>query len=68
MPIRVTLSDREVIEVDTALAAWSSAYQTAIESHTMVEIEEPDGRVLSINPQRVLLVEATAPARETPAS
>ena len=34
----------------------------------MVEIEEPDGSVLSINPQRVLLVEATAPARDTPAS
>ena len=64
MPIRVTLSDREVIEVDTELADWNRAYRAAVESHTMVEIEEPSGRVLSVNPHRVLLVEASAPERQ----
>jgi len=67
MPIRVTLSDGEVIEIDTALADWSRAYQIAVESHAMVEIEEPDGRVLSINPHRVLLVDSSAPAPEATA-
>jgi hypothetical protein len=64
MPIQVTLSDNERIQVDVSLADWSNAYQRAVQGDTMVEIEEPDGRVVSINPHRVILVEAAAPPRE----
>jgi hypothetical protein len=60
MPIRITLSDREALEVDISLDEWNRAYQKAIRSDAMLEIEEPSGRILSINPHRVLFLE-TAP-------
>lgn len=59
MPIRITLDNNEIIEVGAALQDWNRAYQRALEANTMVEIEEPDGRILSINPRRVNYVEAT---------
>jgi hypothetical protein len=64
MPIRITLGN-EVIEIDTSLEDWNRAYQRALEGNTMVEIEEPDGRILSVNPRRVDLVEAMGSAHET---
>jgi hypothetical protein len=57
MPIRITLGS-EVIEVDTSLEDWNRASRRALEANTMVEIQEPSGRILSINPRRVDLVEA----------
>ncbi|MFI4985150.1 MAG: hypothetical protein ACHP93_00610 [Solirubrobacterales bacterium] len=62
MPIRITLDNNEVIEVDIALDDWNRAYQRALEGNTMLEIEDPDKRILSINPRRVNLVEAREPA------
>lgn len=59
MPIKITLDNREIIEADIALADWNRAYQQAISANTMVEIEDPDGMILSINPRLVSLVEAT---------
>lgn len=63
MPIRITLGN-EVIEVDTSLEDWNRAYQRALEGNTMLEIQEPDGRILSINPRRVDLVEAMGSPQE----
>jgi hypothetical protein len=57
-PIRITLSDNEIIEVDIPLEDWNRAYQKAVQGDTMLEIEEPSGRIISINPHRVLLLEA----------
>ncbi len=62
MPIQITLSDNEVIEVGISLDDWNRAYQEAVRGHTMVEIEEPDGRILSINPNLVVKLQATVPA------
>ncbi|HEX3692471.1 MAG TPA: hypothetical protein VHU13_03920 [Solirubrobacteraceae bacterium] len=59
MPIKITLDNREVIEADIALADWDRAYQQAVSRGTMVQFESPDGSILSINPHRVNLVEAT---------
>lgn len=61
MPLRITLSDHDSIEVAISLEQWNSAYQRAIQSGTMVEIQEPSGRIVSINPQRVLLIEEADP-------
>lgn len=58
MPIRITLSDNEVIEVDVTLDDWNRAYREALAANTMLEIEEPDGRILSINPHNVIKLEA----------
>ncbi len=62
MPIRITLSDNEVIEVGVSLDEWNQAYQEAVRGHTMVEIEEPGGRILSINPNLVVKLESSVPA------
>jgi hypothetical protein len=56
-PIRITFNN-ETIEVDVTLDEWNRAYQQALEANTMVEIQEPDGRILSINPLRVDTVQA----------
>jgi hypothetical protein len=61
MPIRITLSDKEVIEVGISLDAWNRAYQEALQSNTMLEIQEPSGRILSINPRLVVSLEAMPP-------
>jgi hypothetical protein len=66
MPLRITLSDHDSIEVDIPLDDWNRAYQEAVRSNTMIEIEEPSGRIVSINPQRVVLLEAEAPPRPQP--
>lgn len=66
MPIRITLGNSEVIEVDIPLEEWNRAYQRALDGNTMLEIQEPDGRILSINPRRVDLVEAVAAPQVSP--
>jgi hypothetical protein len=63
MPIQLTLSDNERIQIDVSLDDWNQAYQRALQNGTMVEIEEPDGRIVSINPHRVILIETCPPAR-----
>lgn len=62
MPIKITLGNNETIEVDITLDEWNRAYQRACEGNTMLEIQEPDGHILSINPLRVDLVETVQPA------
>jgi hypothetical protein len=62
MPVRITLSDQEIIEVGISLDEWNKAYQKAVRGHTMVEIEEPSGRILSINPNLVIKLESTVTA------
>jgi hypothetical protein len=61
MPIRITLSDNEIIEVGISLDEWNRAYQEALQGNTMLEIQEPSGRILSINPRRVVYLEAMEP-------
>jgi len=61
MPIRITFENGEVIEADIPLGDWNRAYQRALATSTMVEIQDPTGHVTSINPNRVNLVEATEP-------
>ena len=68
MPIRITLGNNEVIEVDIPLEDWNRAYQRALDGNTMVEIQEPTGHILSINPRRVEYVEATEQPEQRPAS
>jgi hypothetical protein len=64
MPLRITLSDHDTVELTVPLEDWNRAYQKALKNGTMVEIEEPSGRIVSINPQRVLLLETVDPAAE----
>lgn len=66
MPVRITLDNKEVIEVDVTLTDWNRAYQQALVGDTLIEIEGPGGHVIGINPQRVNLVEATE-AQASPA-
>jgi hypothetical protein len=64
MPIRITLSDNEVIEAGISLDQWNQAYRDALAANTMLEIEDPSGRILSINPHRVVLIEVDQPSEQ----
>lgn len=66
MPIRITLGNSEIIEVDIPLDEWNRAYRRALEGNTMLEIEEPTGRIFSINPRRVEYVEAMESPEQAP--
>jgi len=61
VPIRITLSDNEVLEIDISLDEWNRAFQQATQGSTMLEIQEPSGHILGINPQRVVRVETVEP-------
>lgn len=61
MPIRITLSDNEIYEVDISLDEWNRAFQQAVQGNTMLEIQEPSGHILGLNPQRVVRVETVEP-------
>ncbi len=67
MPIRITFDNGEVIEADIPLGDWNTAYQRALATSTMVEIQDPTGHITSINPNRVNLVEATEPPAQATA-
>jgi hypothetical protein len=62
MPLRITLSNQDAVEAAISLNEWNDAYYVANKSGTMIEIREPSGRIVSINPQQVLFVEE--PARQ----
>jgi hypothetical protein len=66
MPLRITLSDHDTVELTVSLDDWNRAYQRAIQNGTMVEIQEPSGRIISINPQRVLLLETVDESNPDP--
>jgi hypothetical protein len=61
MPIRITLSDNEIYEVDISLDEWNRAFQQALQGSTMLEIQEPSGHILGLNPHRVVRVETVEP-------
>jgi hypothetical protein len=61
--ILVRLSDDEVLHIDVEPKVWQSGFERALRADTALEVEGPDGRVLGINPQRVLYwEECPAPA------
>jgi len=64
MPLRITLSDQEVIEVDLPLEEWNRAFQSAVQGNTMLEIQEPGGHILSLNPQTIIKLEVSPQRQE----
>ena len=61
MPIKIKLIDGESLLVDVDVKEWNRAFQKALGRGSMLEIEDADGRVLSINPHQILYLEE-APA------
>ena len=39
MPLRITLTDSEALEINVDLGEWNRAFQRALQSDSMIEVE-----------------------------
>ena len=56
MPIRIKLTEGQVLVVRADSVEWARAYKHALENNSMIEVHE-DGRTLAINPRQILFWE-----------
>jgi hypothetical protein len=54
VPIKIKLTEGEVLTIRADPEEWGGAYRRALESNGMIEVHGPDGRTLAINPQQIL--------------
>jgi hypothetical protein len=66
VPIKVRLTEGEELLIDVNLDEWNKAFQRAAASNGMLEIEDSRGRVLAINPDRVLFLEEVSQEEREP--
>ena len=53
MAIRIKLRNGSEALVQATMSQWQDALQTAMKRQQLLEIEQPDGRVVVVNPQDV---------------
>lgn len=56
MPIRIKLTEGQMLVIRANGEEWSRAYKNALENNSMIEVHE-DGRTLAINPRQILFWE-----------
>ncbi len=67
MAIRIKLRDGTEALIQATMAEWQEAVQAAMREQKVLEIEQPDGRVVIVKPQEIQYYEedpAAAPALE----
>jgi len=57
MPIRIKLQQGESLSLNVDLGDWNRAFQHALANNEMLEVHDPNGRVLAINPHQVVYLE-----------
>lgn len=56
--IRIKLADEQLLDVrHVDPDAWMRAFRNALNSNTAIEVHDPDGRTLAINPHQILFWE-----------
>lgn len=56
--IKIKLADDQVLSVRRVDAdAWKRAFANALNANTAIEVHDPDGRTLAINPHQILFWE-----------
>jgi hypothetical protein len=56
--IKIQLADDRVLSVQRVDApAWKRAFANALKANTALEVHDPDGRTLAINPHQILFWE-----------
>jgi len=61
MPIRIKLAQGDELLLDVDVQAWKLAFEKALAQDKMLQIEDSEGRVLTINPSQIVYSEE-APA------
>jgi hypothetical protein len=56
MPIRIKLTDDQVLLIRADSDEWARAYKNALENNGMIEVHEGE-RTLAINPRQILFWE-----------
>lgn len=66
--IRIKLSDEQLLAVRNVDAeAWTRAFRNALKANSAIEVHDPDGRTLAINPHQILFWEEVPEERPAPA-
>lgn len=56
MPIRIKLTEDQVLFVRVDVDQWAKAYKRALDNNSMIEVHE-GARTLAINPRQILFWE-----------
>jgi len=64
MAVRLHLNDGVELRVDVDLETMSGAYEKAVESNKLLEIQSADGTARRVNPGQILYFEEEAPDQE----
>lgn len=54
MPLFLHLTENREIRLEVDLAEWTKAFEQALRNDEVVEVRNPEGGVLGINPRQVL--------------
>ena len=54
MPVLLQLTEGKEIRLDVDLDAWKNAFEQALKNDEVIEVLNPQGEVLAINPHQIL--------------
>lgn len=54
MPLFLQLSEGRELRLNVDLDAWTNAFEQALRNSEVIEVRNPEGQVLAINPRQVL--------------
>ena len=57
MSIKIKLTEGNVLVVRVDAEEWARAFRRALESNSVIEVHDSDGRTLAINPHQILFWE-----------
>lgn len=57
MPIKIKLTEDQVLMVRVDADEWARAFRDALESNSAIEVHGSDGRTLAVNPHHILFWE-----------
>jgi hypothetical protein len=53
MSIKIKLNEDQVLVVRADPEQWAKAYQRALDSNSVIEVHDAEGRTLAINPHQI---------------
>ena len=68
MPVRIKLVQGEELVLDVDVKAWNTALERALAEDKMLQIEDPHGRVLTVNPSQIVYSEEVPAEESAPAA
>jgi hypothetical protein len=62
MSLILQLTENREIRLEVDVQEWTRAFENALRSNEVVEVRNPDGGILGINPQQILYWKTDAEA------